>query len=264
VLLPTYPIHIPAFEGPLDLLLQLIERDELDVTAISLVQVTDQYLAVIEEMGRRGIADLTAFLVVAAKLVLIKSQALLPRPPSEGTGGEEDAAADLLQQLETYRRFKRIAQELAHREQQGRHAYVRTSTPPPPKPTFDLEDTTLQALFVAAQEALDSAPAETLEELPPPVLFTVADQVQHIRERVTTRGRIRFRDVLSRAAGRVEVIVTLLAVLQMVKDGQLRMWQEELFGPIFMAAPESPPDVADEISSQDAGRNGSTQVSSKD
>ncbi len=103
-----YPIQLPVFEGPLDLLLQLIEREELDITAISLAQVTDQYLAIVEEMGRRSLADLTAFLVVAAKLVLIKSRVLLPGYRPRGSE-EDEVAADLIRQLEMYRLYRVIA-----------------------------------------------------------------------------------------------------------------------------------------------------------
>ncbi len=241
--LTTYPIRLPAFEGPLDLLLRLIEREELDVTAISLAQVTDQYLAIIAEMGRQSMADLTAFLVVAAKLLLIKSQALLPRPPAEGISGEEDVASDLIRQLEEYRRFKRAAQELAQWAQEGRRAYVRVSPPPAPQPTFDLTDTTLEGLLAAAQEAMDALPISPVGEVIQPLTITVADQVRRIQERLALKERIRFQEVLSAAASKVEVIFTLLAVLQLLKEDRLWVWQEELFGPILIAArePETSP-----------------------
>jgi len=243
----THPIRLPAFEGPLDLLLQLIEREELDITAISLARVTDQYLAVIEEMGRRNMASLTAFLVVAAKLVLIKSRVLLPRPPSEGMAEAEDVAADLIQRLEEYRRFKLVAQELARWEQEGRRAYLRVGRPVVPT-SFDLEGITLESLLAAAQEAFDALPAPPVEEVIQPVTITIADQISRIEESLRHRRRVRFREVLSGAASRVEVIVTLLAVLELLKQDRVRVWQEGLFGPIFIEVrgPEPAPTGAPE------------------
>lgn len=238
---PTYPIRLPVFEGPLDLLLQLIEREELDITAISLAQVTDQYLAIVEEMGRRSLADLTAFLVVAAKLVLIKSRVLLPgyRARLE----EDEVATDLIRQLETYRLYRAVAEELARREEQGWRAYVRVRSGdgrqrPASDPFAALSGVTLEMLVEAAREALRALPGPPVETVisPPPV--TVAGQMALIRERLTRTGLIRFQDVLSESASRVEVIVTLLAVLELIKQGAVRVWQDGLFGPIFIAPEE--------------------------
>ncbi len=237
----TFSLELPVFEGPLDLLLQLIEREELDVTAISLARVTHQYLSIIEEMGRRGMADLTAFLVIAAKLVLIKSRVLLPRPPSEDGEPEEDVADDLIRQLEAYRQYKQAAQALAQWEEEGRHAYLRPLAAPAPQITYDLSDATLEGLLTAAQEAFGAFRDEEIDAVPP-VIITVADQVELIQRRLTRRRRIRFDEVLSQAASKVEVIVTLLAVLQLLKQEQLRVWQDELFGPIFIAAREPEPE----------------------
>ena len=237
----TYPVRLPVFEGPLDLLLQLIEREELDVTAISLAQVTDQYLAVIEEMGRRGMADLTAFLVVAAKLVLIKSRMLLPSYQARSEEAEE-VAADLVHQLELYRRFKMAAQELARWQEEGRRAYVRVGPGVPVPAWYDLSDVTLEGLLAAAQEALDALPAPPVEQVISRVTITIDQQVARIRERLARRRRIRFREVLSEAASRVEVIVTLLAVLELLKQDRVRVYQEGLFGPIFIE--EKPPEPA--------------------
>ncbi len=236
------PVRLPVFEGPLDLLLQLIEREELDITAVSLVQVTDQYLAAIEEMERREMADLAAFLVVAAKLVLIKSRALLPGRPAAEEGVE--VAADLVQQLEQYRRFKRVAQGLAERTEEGLRAYVRVAPARDAPAWYDLEGVTLEALLAAAQEMLDALPAQPVGEVIAPVTVTVADQMARIRERLGRRGRVSFREVLSEAANRVEVIVTLLAVLELIKQDRVRVHQEGMFGPILIVEymPEPAPD----------------------
>jgi segregation and condensation protein A len=240
MLLTTHSIRLPVFEGPLDLLLQLIERQELDITAVSLAQVADQYLAIIEDMGQRGLADLTAFLVVAARLVLIKSRVLLPGYTAPGDDAES-VAADLVDQLEIYRRFKEAAQELARREEEGLQAYVRLNPPFTVPAWFDLEEVVLEGLLAAAQEALDALPASPVEEVISPVTVTVGDQIALIQKQIARCGRVSFRAVLSRAASRLEVIVTLMAVLELLKQDRVRVLQEGLFGPIFLEKHEPEP-----------------------
>jgi segregation and condensation protein A len=103
---PGYQVTLPVFEGPLDLLLHLIERQELDITAISLAQVTNQYLEYLGRVSERNPGNLADFLVVAAKLLLIKSRVLLPQPPVPLAPEEEDVGDDLVRQLMEYKRFK--------------------------------------------------------------------------------------------------------------------------------------------------------------
>jgi len=241
-----YPIQLPVFEGPLDLLLQLIEREELDVTAVSLAQVTDQYLAIVEEMGRRNsLGDLTAFLVVAAKLVLIKSRVLLPgyRPRSSE---EDEVAADLIRQLETYRAYRAIAEELARLEERGWRAYVRVVPPGAARteaadPSALLSGVTLEDLLRAAQKALQAHPAPAVEMAISLPLVTVAEQMARIQERLTYTGHLCFQDLLLECTGRAEVVITLLAVLELIKQARIRVQQEGLFGPIFIyPSPQEP------------------------
>jgi segregation and condensation protein A len=242
MLLPIHEIQLPVFTGPLDLLLRLIEREELDITEVSLVQVTDQYLSIIEEMGRRELADLTSFLSVATRLVLIKSRALLPRPPVTAAVAEEedDLAGDLIRQLEEYRRFKLAAQELARREENNLRSYLRINSRPHISPTPDLSDLTLQHLLTMAQEALRAVPAQPVKEIITQIAITVSDQILRIKHHLTSRKSARFRDVLSKGASLTEVVITLLALLELLKRDEIRVRQERLFGPIFIErAPES-------------------------
>lgn len=240
-----YPIQLPVFEGPLDLLLQLIEREELDITAVSLAQVTDQYLAIVEEMGRRSLADLTAFLVVAAKLVLIKSRVLLPGYRPRG-GEEEDVAADLIRQLEIYRAYRVVAGELARLEERGWRAYVRVAPSDGARagttdPSAVLSGVTLEDLLLAAQEALRAHPPPAVETIVVPPLITVTEQMARIQERLTRTGRLCFQDLLAEVTRRAEIVITLLAVLELVKQGQIQVQQEGLFGPIFIyPSPQEP------------------------
>jgi segregation and condensation protein A len=236
-----YQVQLPVFEGPLDLLLHLVEREELDITTIALAQVTDQYLAYLAELERRQVEELADFLVVAAKLLLIKSQALLPQPPVL-TPEEEDVGEELVRQLQAYKRFKEVAALLHEREKQGLHGYVRIAPLPRPEPQPDLGNVALTDLLAYVQEALDALPAPAVGEVVTPITVTVEEQIARIETQLTRQGQVRFREFLSEATTRVEIIVTLWAVLELVKQERARVWQERLFGEIFIerevAAPE--------------------------
>ncbi|RLC70356.1 MAG: chromosome segregation protein ScpA, partial [Chloroflexi bacterium] len=153
-----YQVRLPVFEGPLDLLLHLIEREELDITSVSLAQVTDQYLTYLSLMEKPPAEVLADFLVVAAKLLLIKSRALLPQPPGSLSTEEEDVGEDLARQLIEYRRFKRVAESLRRREEAGLRAYLRLAPPPRLARPLDLEDVPLDDLVAAMRQALSVTP----------------------------------------------------------------------------------------------------------
>ncbi len=238
-MLTNYEIRLPVFEGPLELLLHLIEREELDITTVALAQVTDQYLAYLEGLEERRARELADFLVVAAKLLLIKSLALLPRPPALPSEAEE-VGDDLVRQLQVYKRFKEIASLLQEREERGLHGYVRIASLPPFEPELDVGDVTYQDLVTAAQEALNAKPAPPVGEVVTPVTVTIADQIAHIEEQLERRHRIRFSFVLSQAHTRVEVIVTLLALLELIKQDRVQVQQERLFGDIIIQRAPSP------------------------
>ncbi|MGD2163681.1 MAG: segregation/condensation protein A, partial [Anaerolineales bacterium] len=153
-----YTIHLPVYEGPLDLLLELIERAELDITKVSLAQVTDQYLEYIRELRELDIENLASFLVIAARLIQIKSESLLPRPPLREPG-EEDPGDALARQLVAYKRYKQVAIMLSEREQAGLRSYLRISTPVRIiEPKLDLEGITLEDLYAAMIEVLEQQP----------------------------------------------------------------------------------------------------------
>jgi segregation and condensation protein A len=250
---PTYQVQLPVFEGPLDLLLHLIQQQQLDITTIALAQVTDQYLAYLavrkqatldSPADQEHVSDeLAAFLAVAARLLLIKSRALLPRPPSE-TDDMEDEGEDLVQQLRLYRRFKEIASYLHNRDQESLHMFARTVPPSAQtegwEPKLDLSGTTIDhltaALHALLQEAKEQAPE--LGELVHTV--TIEDKISQIRTLLTTRPSITFASLLSKNYSRVEIIVTFLALLEMIRHHRVSVRQEALFGTIVIEASTEP------------------------
>jgi segregation and condensation protein A len=239
-----YQVVLPVFEGPLDLLLHLIEREELDITQVSLAQITNQFLGYLAQISERDPDSLADFLVVAAKLLLIKSRVLLPQPPSPLEPEEGDIGEDLVRQLIEYKKFKEIAGWFKELDEQGIQAYVRLASPPRVEPVLELGDVTLDDLLTAVREVLALKPAEpSVDSTVAPIRISIADQMQLI-ERETTGGRsVSFRGLLQSARNRLEVIVTLLALLEMVKQLRVSMRQNRLFGDIQILAyePDSSP-----------------------
>ncbi len=231
-----YEVRLPVFEGPLDLLLHLIEQESLDITKISLAQVTDQYLdyiSLLEELSAEALAD---FLVIAAKLLLIKSEMLLPRPPgAPGEEEEEDIGDELAHQLIEYKRFKEAAGGLKQREESGLRAYVRIAPPPRLDKPLDLEDVSLADLVEAVQRALNVRPPRPpVSEVVTPFTVTVAEKMTFIEQKLERQRRVSFNQLLDQATSRQEIIVTFMAVLELIKLKGIEVRQDRLFGKIFI------------------------------
>jgi len=232
IMSPKHEIQLPVFEGPLDLLLHLIEKEELDITRIALAQVTDQYLAYVRDLEQQRTRELADFLVIAAKLLLIKSIALLPRAP-EPRSEVEDVGNDLVEQLRIYKRFKQIAGVLNERQNEGLQSYIRIAPVPRPAPQLDLGNVTLDDLLATAIDVLFDKKGPSADEVVKPTA-TIEDQVARIDNELSRHHQLRFRDILQDAYDRIEIIVTLLAVLEMIKMGRIAVHQEELFGEIII------------------------------
>ncbi|GAB4160632.1 MAG: ScpA family protein [Candidatus Promineifilaceae bacterium] len=236
-MLPRYTIELPAFAGPFDLLLHLIERNELDITAISLSQVTAQYLEQIEQLKQdRRIEHLIDFIVIGARLALIKSRALLPHNPAVRLDDpeEEDPAEALARQLREYKQFKQAAAWLRQREEQGWRTYLRVAPPPKIESRLDLSGVTLHTLQQALQTALARVEksAESVS-LTTRRRITIEGQIDLLR-RTLRGGALPFHELLSAEVTTVEVCITLLAVLELIKRSEITATQSELFGPIWL------------------------------
>lgn len=235
---PSYQIEVPAFSGPLDLLLHLIERDELDITVISLAHVTEQYLAQVEHLKQERIEVLIDFLVIGARLVLIKSRALLPKSPIAAmTDDEEDPAAALLRQLRLYKEFKAAASWLHRRSDDGLRTYLRVAPPPQLESKLDLSGIDVNSMRQALLDVLARAEQQDEHvEVIQPRRVTIEGQLIHLRKRLAFNGRTSFRDLLSLEPDRVEVAVTLLAILELIKRREATVYQPHMFGPIEIYA----------------------------
>ena len=232
----SYTIDLPSFAGPLDLLLHLIERQELDITAISLANVTDQYL---NQLKQNRIEQLIDCLVVAARLVQIKSRALLPQTPViiEGEEEEEDPAEALIRQLKLYKRFKQAAGWLQRREEQGLRTYLRVAPPPKLEGRLDMSGVTVDVLLTAVRDALFRVEdQEKSVAIIQPRRITIEGQINRLRQRANAGITFNFTDLLSTQTSRVEISITLLAVLELIKRQEIVATQMEMFGPISLQA----------------------------
>jgi segregation and condensation protein A len=236
----AYQVRLPLFQGPLDLLLHLIEKQELDITTVSLAAVTDQYLAYISHAENISADSLADFLVVAAKLLLIKSRALLPAPPAiAGLEPEEDVGDDLVRQLLEYRRFKELARQLADREEDGLSAYVRLAFGADVERPLDLSQVSLNDLLGAVRQALAVAPpAPPVNGVVGRIVFTVADKIQEIEGLLAARGSFSFNQWLRAASSLDEIIVAFLALLELLRTRRIAVQQERLFAEILVLPPE--------------------------
>jgi segregation and condensation protein A len=244
----AYAVSLPLFEGPLDLLLHLIEQEKLDISEISLMAVTDQYLKTIEQLEELAPGALADFLVVASRLLYIKSTRLLPKPPPSDED-DEDASDNLVRHLLEYRLIRRAASELRSREDEGSRLFVRPPT------TIDLgelakKEPEFGELDVSLlQKALRRALARVPIEPPPPQVrlytVTVAERIESVRKLLAAarsaepgKRQLSFSTLLEESSSRLEIIVTFLAVLELVKQREVVARQEQTFGEIVLIVAE--------------------------
>ncbi len=228
----NYRVQTPVYEGPLDLLLNLIEHAELDITTVSLASVTDQYLSYINGLEQVSPDEISAFLVIAAKLLQIKSEALLPRPPAREPG-EEDVGQALVDQLKLYKRFKEIGTWLYDRQEQDLRTFLRIAPPPKVEPKLDLSNLTLEKLVAAAEEAFRKEQAKKpLGVVIAAPRVTIREKIDLIAKTMRQVERSTFKALLEQGSSRLEIVVTFLAMLELVKRYRIHAHQEGLFGEI--------------------------------
>jgi segregation and condensation protein A len=236
-------VKLRQFEGPLDLLLQLIEQHQLDITTVSLADVTDQYLGQLPRVERLHPDELADFLVVAAKLLYIKSKILLPQldlPEEEGISLED--------QLRLYQIFVGAANHLKRLFRQRHVMYGRehaATIEPAFAPPERLAVSDLRQTFMAVLQRLEPLfviPATTISRT-----VSLQDKIESIRQLVTQRNAVSFHELLASARTRMEVIVTFLALLELVKQRTAMVVQDKNFAEIQIAPPASENDGRHEV-----------------
>jgi segregation and condensation protein A len=227
-------IHLPVFEGPLDLLLHLIERNDLDITAVSLVQVTDQYLGAIHRNDGLDAGALAEFIAVGAKLIYLKSRALLPQQPVEDDAQleEDDVGRELIDLLKEYKRFGEVTDLLEDRQEQGLRVFPRVAPPPELPPGSGLDAVTLDRLTRIMREVLTRKRPEKHVAVVRREPVTLTQRVEDIRRRLQNGRRLSFRKLMEDCETRVEVIVMFFAILELLKSGECDVEQPEPWGDI--------------------------------
>ncbi len=232
-----WQISTEVYTGPLDLLLQLIENAELDITSLALSQVTDQYLEYMHRLQEQDAAEVSAFLVIAAKLVQIKSAALLPKSPVPSLQPEEDPGEALARQLILYKRFKELSRSLEYREEKGLHTFLRLDSDPKAQipSRLDLTGFTLADLVQAARDIFTSphnmAPLSQVVSYP---RITIRQRITSILDHLRRSGSTTFRTFILNRGDRVEIVVTFLAMLELIKRHMVTAVQENTFSEITL------------------------------
>ncbi len=229
-----YKVQLEVFEGPLDLLLYLIKRDEIDIYDIPIDRITQQYMDTLDLMKLLDLDIAGEFVLMAATLMYIKSRLLLPveeQPPLEEE--EEDPRLDLVRQLLEYKRFKEVAENLGQKELLQNQLFSRVAT----REGIGLEpnalDVSLFDLISAFSSVLKKIEGEGLREVYQDV-YTVADKMLMIRGLLQEKGKVTFQELFVGTASKGEVVATFLALLELMRLKELRGFQEKPFGPIVM------------------------------
>lgn len=234
-----YTVVTSVYEGPLDLLLQLIERAELDITSLALAQVTDQYLEHLRALPFQSPDEVSAFLVIASKLLQIKSEALLPRPPQREPG-EEDPGEALARQLLIYKRFKELANMLLLRETEHSRTYTRQAPPPHLDLGLDLSGLTLDDLLAAAHWIFSqSGDFPELRSVVPPPRVTIREKISLITDFLRRHRQGTFDQLVGERHHRLDLVVTFLALLELIKRQMILAQQQALFGQITFEPAEA-------------------------
>jgi segregation and condensation protein A len=240
-------VRLPVFEGPLDLLLHLIEKRQMEITTISLVAVTDQYLEYLNQWETEALplANMAAFVSIAARLLYIKSQSLLPQTTKEETRSEMENAVTMAEELQRhlveYKLAKEIAMTLRQREEAGLQTHTRSSllagieahlawNPP------TLTGLEVQALARTFQRLLElqAKDEEHGEKLIPIARVRVSERIAEIVSRLQEQPTISLAEVLENERSRLVIIVTFLAVLELWKWRRINVHQDDILGPIIL------------------------------
>lgn len=242
------PVKLQVFEGPLDLLLHLIEKNKIDIYDIPIVEITDQYLAYIKEMQRQDLNVVSEFLVMAATLISIKAKMLLP-PEVNEEGEEEDPRAELVQQLLEYKMYKYMSYELKDRQIYAGKAMYKLPTLPDEvknyKEPVDLDELVKDVTLQKLHAIFDDLQRRQVDKLDPirskfgtieKEEVSLDDKMVYVKKYAKRNRQFSFRKLLERQHSRVELIVTFLSILELMKSGEIHIQQDHLFDDIIITS----------------------------
>ena len=239
-------VKLQVFEGPLDLLLHLIDKNKVNIYDIPIVEITSQYMEYIAEMKRRDLNVLSEFLVMAATLIDIKSKMLLPSNP-DAEEEEEDPRAELVQQLLEYKMYKCMAYELKDRQIDAQRTMFKAPTIPEEVLAYEepvnLDDLVSNITIAKLNQIFKSIMKKQTDKLDPirskfgkieKEKVSQEEKMEELKQYALTHKHFSFRGILEKQASKVEVIVTFLAILELMKTGIILIYQENTFDDIMI------------------------------
>ena len=240
-------VQLEIFEGPLDLLLHLIKKNEVSITDIPLALITEQYLATLELMQTLDLDLAGEFLVMAATLIHIKSRMLLPVGEEEAEEEEDvDPRAELVRRLLEYQRYKEAAAELEQREVLTRDVFVRASAPIEEAGPREFREVSVFELLGALKRVIDRLPKDFVHEVTLEKV-SVREKMTLLLDTLRDQSRVVFESLFADVKSRLEIVVTFLAMLELVKVRAIRIYQDDMAGPIVIEAAADMDEAAERI-----------------
>ena len=237
-------VKLKVFEGPLDLLLYLLDKNKVNIYDIPIVEITAQYMEYIAEMKRQDLDVLSEFLVMAATLIDIKSKMLLPRDPDDEEE-ETDPRAELVQQLLEYKMYKCMAYELKDRQVDAQRVMFKKPTIPEEvlqyQEPLNVEELVSDVTLAKLNEIFKSIMRKQQDKIDPlrskfgkieKEEVSLEEKTEYLENYATTHKHFSFRSLLEAQSSKVEVIVTFLAILELMKTGKILISQEHIFDDI--------------------------------
>ena len=242
------PVKLEVFEGPLDLLLHLIDKNKIDIYDIPIVEITNQYMEYIREMQKKDMNIMSEFLLMAATLLDIKCRMLLPAEVNE-EGEEEDPRAELVEQLLQYKIYKYMSYELKDRQMDGEMQMFKESTIPDEVKEYEVPvdlDELLDGLTLARLNHIFQDIMKRQHDKIDPVRssfgkiekeeVTVEDKLEYLNQYITSHKKFSFRQLLQKQKSKTQIVVTFLAILEMMKMGTIWVEQENTFDDIMITS----------------------------
>jgi len=245
-------VFLEAFEGPLDLLLYLIRRQNLDVLDVPIAEITRQYMEYIDLMQDLRLELAAEYLVMAAMLAEIKSRMLLPRPVE--VEEEDDPRAELIRRLQEYERYKQVAEDIDHLPRVGRDLFPVSVEAPEKQVVRKPPEISLQELLMAAKEAINRADMFSHHHVQMEPL-SVRERMSRVLDSIGEIEFTAFSTLFTPEEGRMGVVVSLLAVLELIKESLIELVQSEPFAPIYIKAAGSPAVLEDDIQAAAGGES---------
>lgn len=244
----AYQVELTGFQGPMDLLLHLIDKEQVDIYDIPIARITDQFIRHIEVMQTISLDKAGEFIAMAATLLVIKMKMLMPRHVDDDDEDAEDPRAELVRRLLEYKRFKEAAEAFQRKESERQRYHLRKTKFPYSgemdlEPRLRIEMFDLLSALAGIFDRLHAKPVHDVLREP----YTVEEKMSLIEEKIGAGGTVRFEELFSSDTIKMEVIVTFIAILEMVKRGRLHFLQTEPRGPIWIQHPGVDGQVGDDV-----------------